>query len=339
MTGYGEPYEGERRGGKQTAAAKRGDKLDPVGQEDSDVNNDGKVDKTDKYLKNRRDVRGAAIAQRSGVKEEFLGEINDEKVNPDANEPEIDVMKGKNTVKINPELPGSQNNNMRPSMQFAHYEAEGEVIADGYSKFLGMLQEKKMTKASKKKEKKLKAKYDPSGMKASMIQQYGPEKGKEVYFATIRKQAMKEEDEKSKMDFGKECNDDRRSLPTKKSLIASKFQSMGIPRPIVMTAGYELEGEVLDERTRENKGKPRPKRDPAMEMVRKMPQFRQGLMTRSGRTLSQHEAERGVPASQRPKKKEQTTADRLANRRAAIAGQAAAAETNAREEERRRRLN
>lgn len=30
--------------------------LDPVGKEDSDVNNDGKVDKTDSYLKNRRKV-------------------------------------------------------------------------------------------------------------------------------------------------------------------------------------------------------------------------------------------------------------------------------------------
>lgn len=30
--------------------------LDPVGKEDADINNDGKVDKTDKYLKHRRDV-------------------------------------------------------------------------------------------------------------------------------------------------------------------------------------------------------------------------------------------------------------------------------------------
>jgi hypothetical protein len=30
--------------------------LDPVGKEDADVDNDGKVDKTDKYLKHRRDV-------------------------------------------------------------------------------------------------------------------------------------------------------------------------------------------------------------------------------------------------------------------------------------------
>jgi len=30
------------------------EKLDPVGKEDDDINNDGKVDKTDDYLKNRR---------------------------------------------------------------------------------------------------------------------------------------------------------------------------------------------------------------------------------------------------------------------------------------------
>jgi len=30
------------------------EKMDPVGQEDSDINNDGKTDKTDKYLANRR---------------------------------------------------------------------------------------------------------------------------------------------------------------------------------------------------------------------------------------------------------------------------------------------
>ena len=37
------------------------EKLDPVGQEDDDVNNDGKVDKTDKYLKNKRTKTSTAI--------------------------------------------------------------------------------------------------------------------------------------------------------------------------------------------------------------------------------------------------------------------------------------
>ena len=39
------------------------EKMDPVGQEDDDINNDGKVDKTDKYLKNKRVKIGQAIAQ------------------------------------------------------------------------------------------------------------------------------------------------------------------------------------------------------------------------------------------------------------------------------------
>jgi hypothetical protein len=62
MTEYGEPYEGEKNRGEQTARAKAGKGLDPVGKEDSDINNDGKKNtKTDKYLLHRRDVRGKAI--------------------------------------------------------------------------------------------------------------------------------------------------------------------------------------------------------------------------------------------------------------------------------------
>ncbi len=42
--------------------------LDPVGQEDSDINNDGKVNKTDGYLKKRRNAIGGAIASRTPKK-------------------------------------------------------------------------------------------------------------------------------------------------------------------------------------------------------------------------------------------------------------------------------
>ena len=52
--------------------------------------------------------------------------------------------------------------------------------------------EREMTSGEMQKEKTLKKKYDPSGMKASMKKQYGAEKGKQVYFATIRKQAMEQ---------------------------------------------------------------------------------------------------------------------------------------------------
>jgi hypothetical protein len=49
---------------KKEHEARRGVKkegLDPVGKEDGDVNNDGKKDKTDKYLMNRRKAIGSAI--------------------------------------------------------------------------------------------------------------------------------------------------------------------------------------------------------------------------------------------------------------------------------------
>ena len=44
-------------------AASKAEGLDPVGKEDDDINNDGKVDKTDKYLANRRKAVAANIKE------------------------------------------------------------------------------------------------------------------------------------------------------------------------------------------------------------------------------------------------------------------------------------
>ena len=97
MTGYGTPYEGEKKKGEQTSKVKSGKGLDPVGKEDGDVNNDGKKDKTDSYLMNRRKAIGKAMA-----KEEFIGEVADAK--PEEKEKKMDVMKGKNKIEVNPKL-------------------------------------------------------------------------------------------------------------------------------------------------------------------------------------------------------------------------------------------
>jgi hypothetical protein len=51
-----------------------------------------------------------------------------------------------------------------------------------------------MTASEKRKDTMLKKKYDDSDMKKNMQAQYGKEEGKKVYFATIRKQAMKKEE-------------------------------------------------------------------------------------------------------------------------------------------------
>jgi hypothetical protein len=49
--------------------------MDPVGKEDDDINNDGKVDKTDKYLKNRRDTIAKNIEEYNVENEQDVKEF------------------------------------------------------------------------------------------------------------------------------------------------------------------------------------------------------------------------------------------------------------------------
>ena len=49
-------------------------KLDPVGQEDDDINNDGDTDKSDKYLLNRRKVRSKAIGEATAMSKRGIDE-------------------------------------------------------------------------------------------------------------------------------------------------------------------------------------------------------------------------------------------------------------------------
>lgn len=64
MTQYGDVSKSEKLKGAATAKAKSGKGLDPVGQEDNDIDNDGDHDKSDKYLMKRRKAVGKAIATR-----------------------------------------------------------------------------------------------------------------------------------------------------------------------------------------------------------------------------------------------------------------------------------
>jgi len=45
-----------------------GDGMDPVGQDDADIDNDGDVDSSDKYLKKRRGAISKAIAKQEAKK-------------------------------------------------------------------------------------------------------------------------------------------------------------------------------------------------------------------------------------------------------------------------------
>jgi len=115
-------------------------------------------------------------------KEDMLKRVRDaqdrisNETNPDLNRPtDLDTFIGKKVDKKTLEKIN------KPENQFNSYDP---------------LTERKMTEKEKRKDDRLKKKYDKSDMKKSMQKQYGKEEGKKVYFATIRKQAMEEEKKK-----------------------------------------------------------------------------------------------------------------------------------------------
>ena len=152
MTEYGEPYEGERKKGEKTAQAKGGG-LDPVGKEDKDVNNDGKVNKTDKYLMKRRKAIGKAIRTRA---EAYLadGTISTE---PPAGSKKItgkDPVTGgpvdnysTGAVKVSPD-DGSKP--VRKVGVYAHLELKGGALSEAQMKMMKMVDDKKKKDDKKK---------------------------------------------------------------------------------------------------------------------------------------------------------------------------------------------
>jgi len=223
--------EKEKTKGANTARVKAGKGLDPVGKEDGDVDNDGDKDKSDKYLLNRRKVRGAAIAKR-GVAEEFIGEVNTEKNNPDANTKKIDVMKGQNKVVIAPEVPGSGKKSSS-FMQVAHYDMLGNPLSEAEIKLNKLIQEKTLTAAetAKKEEiaKSLKKKYGKTAKTYAIATSVAKRVAEETV-AQADKKAKKEQDEM-----------DPRSIPTAVNLAKNKLRAMGLK------CSYEPEGEKIDE--------------------------------------------------------------------------------------------
>ena len=67
----------EAKKAKKTDKEDDGDGLDPVGAEDSDVDNDGDSDESDDYLNNRRKIVGKAIKKKKN------GDDEDEELDED----------------------------------------------------------------------------------------------------------------------------------------------------------------------------------------------------------------------------------------------------------------
>ena len=241
MSEYRKDSEIERTKGALTAKVAAGKGLDPVGKEDSDVNNDGKVNKTDNYLMKRRGAIGNAIATR---KEEFIHEAGRKKK---SDKPEqLDIRKGIcNAVTISPTQGGNEKVGI-----LAHNELDGEIIAEtGYSKFLKRvhsLQEKAVSQNQQQLAAMAIEYLDGNMPDASdAIKQMAKMGRKELKkFASTKHEGLPEK-VKEEMECGsdddKKKKIDPRQLKTIKSRMRTTLGLMGIK------ASYEPEGEVIDE--------------------------------------------------------------------------------------------
>tara|TARA_R100000353_G_scaffold24026_1_gene20752 strand:+ start:16 stop:1275 length:1260 start_codon:yes stop_codon:yes gene_type:complete len=212
MTEYGEPYEGERKKGEKTARAKGGG-LDPVGQEDKDVNNDGKVNKTDKYLMKRRKAIGKAIRTRA---EAYLA---DGTISTEA-KPGTKKITGKDPVTGGPVdnyatgsvvlNPDDGSKDVKKNGIYSHLELKGGQLSEAQKKMIEMYDDKK-----KKDEKK---------------------KGSEVMDAMTKDSVedMKKKAEGCPPEDEKEEKPDLRSKYAMINLIKNKLRAAGQRNPMVM---------------------------------------------------------------------------------------------------------
>ena len=201
MTDHGEPYEGERKKGRMTARAKAGKKLDPVGKEDADVDNDGDVDKSDKYLLKRRKAIGKAIRTQA---EAYLadGTISTEPRGKDkVTGKDVDNY-ASGAVTLSPDPQKDEGKKTR-GMQYAHLELKGGALSEAQMKMIKMYDDKK-----KKEEEDLAKKDKVSSM--------------------MTKTSVKKEDEKE------EEKPDMRSKYAMINIIKNKLRAAGQRDPMVM---------------------------------------------------------------------------------------------------------
>ena len=200
---------------------KEAKKLDPVGQEDGDIDNDGDEDETDSYLHKRRKVIGKAIAKKKGkkeVKEDFLidgatGTTSTEGQNPK----KIDIKKDKSyPVTVFPDM----------KEQFIEEKAKSKA----QQRFMAMVYKKKEEggEASPKVEDAAKGMSKKEAKKYASTKHEGlPEKKKK------KKEDVKEEANCPKC--GKcPCECDNRAKKTYRDLLKNKMRAMGIKNPMIL---------------------------------------------------------------------------------------------------------
>ena len=220
MTEHGDAYEGERKKGRLTAKAKAGKKLDPVGQEDKDIDNDGDHDKTDKYLLKRRKAIGAAIRKKADkkIKEAFLADgtttTEPKKGTKKITGEGVDNYKD-GTVKVMPNDPKDEDPGVKAAKNgiYSNFVMNGQELSESQRKLYEMM---------KKKEEEDKGKLDDIATKDDIKDTAGcpPE--------------------------DKEEKPDTRGMYAKIAMIKNKLRSKGISNPVVMATVPPTKGQKLN---------------------------------------------------------------------------------------------
>ena len=215
MTEHGDAYEGERRKGRMTAKAKAGKKLDPVGKEDADVDNDGDVDKSDKYLLKRRKAIGAAIRKKADkkIREAFLadGTVTTEPKNPVKVTGKGVDNYSSGAVTVNP--PDESTEKAKSQGVYSQFNLGGNSLSESQKKLYEMM---------KKKEEEDKGKLDDIATKDDIKDTAGcpPE--------------------------DKEEKPDNRGMYAKIAMVKNKLRSKGIKDPMVMMSMPPTKGQKLN---------------------------------------------------------------------------------------------
>ena len=272
MTSYGEPYEGEKKSGKQTAAALGG----------KDYDGDGKVESGAK--EHAGSVHNAIQRKKGGtpdgkdtsnVKEDFIGEEG-----KDQNTEKLDIRKKiKNKVNIFPdskvqEAIQVQNTSQQPTQQQTQKPQNTSAInqvlmakrnADAAQQKLALTQKTAASKGVNLTS--LSSSYQPEGenldekitaktdmgtaikdfqsSKSSQLAGRSKESRRDAAIAAVltarrggKKLGEETSNEKTKINV-----EDPRSIPTKVNLLKNKLRAMGAKDPIVMMAAEETDAD------------------------------------------------------------------------------------------------
>ena len=231
MTEHGDPYEGKKR---EVPNNKSGlDKPVHPSKRDGDVNDDGKKDKTDKYIYNRRDAINKAIAKKKGMSEEFL--VDGTTSTEGQNKGKITGTNVDNSaiIKVNPESEADSVGMKARRGIYAHTEVEGELIVEkakskAQQRFMGMVHAVKKGKMEAPSKEVADA---AASMKKKDAKDYASTKHKGL----PEKKEMKEEMGKACEKCGKcPCECDNRAAKTYRDLLKNKLRAMGMKNPMML---------------------------------------------------------------------------------------------------------